>query len=250
MPEEALSLNSFLKELGSSNELFQAFEHIGDICMFIKDTKSRLISCNENMLRLFGKNTIQEIHGKTGFDFFPSDIASPFIEDDRKVLQSGKTLQDKIELNISENGTISWYSTTKIPLRNKLGDTIGLLGLTKKIKNADIELHPFRKMVGVINHLEKHYKDEVDIEHLANLSRLSKSQFHRSFKKLFRMTPLQFVLKIRLQSSLKLLKNTLLNISEVAFESGFNDQNYFARCFSKTFKCTPTEYRKKFESQN
>ena len=249
-PEEILKtsqkVDKFLTKIVFDRSLLSLYDHIPGVYFFMKDINSRLITCNTNMLSMYGQKYSEGIYGKTGFDFFPANLVFSFIDDDRQVMENDVMIRERIELNISEDGAISWFSTTKTPLHDSKGKIVGLAGITRVVGKADKELHPFRKMIKVIDFLQEQYTEELDIDSLADLCNLSKSQFHRSFKKLFRMPPLQFVLKLRIQNSIKLLRNTNLNISEIAYECGFNDQNYFARSFSKACGMSPSKFRQKF----
>ncbi len=240
-------IQAFMGQICNIKNFELLLDHIPDLYFFVKDTKSKLITCNSNMLRLFNRKHPTEIFGKTGLDFFPAGIVNTFFEDDRYVINNNATLVDRIELNIAENGSLSWFCTTKTPLQDSKEKVIGLMGITRNLGEADPELHPFMKMIPVLKYMQENFKEEIEIATLANLSHLSISQFHRSFKKLFRMPPLQFVLKLRIQEACKLLRKTDLNIGEITFRCGFNDQNYLARCFNKFIGISPTKYRNRIK---
>lgn len=70
----------------------------------------------------------------------------------------------------------------------------------------------------------------------------SKSQLNRKLKFLTGKSPNNFIKEFRLQRSLKLLYNQFGNISEVAFETGFNSPAYFSKCFSEYFGVLPSAY--------
>lgn len=74
---------------------------------------------------------------------------------------------------------------------------------------------------------------------------LSKHQLFRKIKSATGESPVNFILKTRLQKGLKLLRSNYLNISEIAYKIGFNDPNYFSRAFKKEFGETPSWYRKR-----
>ena len=244
--ETEVKITNFIKQISNIKNFELLFDHIPDLYFFMKDNKSKLITCNSNMLRLYNRKHVSEIYGRTGLDFFPVGIVNTFFEDDRYVITNNATLVDRIELNIAENGSLSWFCTTKTPLTNSKEQVVGLMGITRNLGEADPELHPFMKMIPILKHMQENFREDIEIETLAEISHLSLSQFHRSFKKLFRMPPLQFVLKLRIQEACKLLKNTDLNIGEITFRCGFNDQNYLARCFNKFIGVSPTQYRKEF----
>ncbi len=72
---------------------------------------------------------------------------------------------------------------------------------------------------------------------------MSRSYFHRKLKALTGQSASEFVISIRLKSSISLLQRQELNVSEIAYEVGFNSPNYFNRCFRKHFGKSPSVYR-------
>ena len=250
MPDKKIEkkINAFMNQIYGLESFEILLDCLPDVYFFVKDKNSKLITCNTNMLRLFSRKSQTEIYGKTGLDFFPAGIVNNFFEDDRYVIENNVSIIDRIELNIAENGSLSWFCTSKTPLRDKNSDVIGLMGVTRNVGAADPQLHPFMKMIPVLKYMQEHFREEIEVTDLADLAHLSVSQFHRSFKKLFRMPPLQFVLKLRIQEACKLLRNTDLNIGEITFRCGFNDQNYLARCFNKFIGVSPSKYRNRIIS--
>jgi YesN/AraC family two-component response regulator len=85
---------------------------------------------------------------------------------------------------------------------------------------------------------------ELGAVHLSRAVHLSTSQLYRKLNALTGEPPNAFIRKIRLQRAMELLTTTDLSISEIAYDVGFNDPNYFSRAFSKEFGKTPSEYRK------
>ena len=73
---------------------------------------------------------------------------------------------------------------------------------------------------------------------------LSETQFRRKFDALADIPPNQFIQSFRLKKALKLLQKTELNISDIAFRTGFADPSYFSRIFLKNYAVTPREFRK------
>ncbi|MEO0899824.1 MAG: two-component regulator propeller domain-containing protein [Bacteroidota bacterium] len=85
---------------------------------------------------------------------------------------------------------------------------------------------------------------ELSVSHLCKAAKLSNTQVNRKLKALTNKTPSQFIRSIRLQKALELLENSDLNISEIAYEVGFSDPNYFSRSFSEEFGLAPSNVRK------
>ncbi len=95
-----------------------------------------------------------------------------------------------------------------------------------------------------ISYIEEHYLENIKLKELADMSCISIRQFLRVFKENYRMTPMNYIIRLRLQHACSLLKNSTYSISEIAYESGFSDSNYFTRQFRKMLGITPKEFKK------
>jgi AraC-like DNA-binding protein len=73
---------------------------------------------------------------------------------------------------------------------------------------------------------------------------MSRSQIHRKIKALTNLSTSIFIRKIRLYKAKELLRTTDFNISEIAYEVGFKDPNYFTHAFVEEFDITPSATRK------
>ena len=78
---------------------------------------------------------------------------------------------------------------------------------------------------------------------LAKELAISRSQLHRKLKALTDTSTSNYIMLVKLRAAKNLLINTKMNISEVAYATGFNTLNYFSKSFSKMFNCSPTEFR-------
>ena len=85
---------------------------------------------------------------------------------------------------------------------------------------------------------------EFNNRQLARKMEISESQLFRKIKKLTNQSITLYVRSVRLQIAKELLLNSLLNISEVAYLTGFRDPSYFSRIFLKEFGNTPSRIRK------
>ena len=92
-----------------------------------------------------------------------------------------------------------------------------------------------------------HTYSNLGMEDLAQLCQMSLSTFKREFKKEFETTPLKYITQKRLKKAKNLLKNSEMTISEIAFETGYNDPQYFTRTFKKNSGTTPTLFRSQFK---
>ena len=94
--------------------------------VFLKDTNSVYVSCNENYAGDF-KIKAGEIVGKTDDDLYPSQLAEKYKADDRRIIKSGKT--EDINEKCIQNGREIIVHTVKSPVRDKEGNVTGILGV-------------------------------------------------------------------------------------------------------------------------
>lgn len=104
---------------------------------------------------------------------------------------------------------------------------------------------PFMRLAKTVAYMENNFMEKITLDELAKRSAMSVNQFLRVFKKNYKITPINYLTHLRLDRAKELLKDPNLDITEVAFESGFDDSNYFSRVFRKNLGTTPRDFRKK-----
>jgi len=82
----------------------------------------------------------------------------------------------------------------------------------------------------------------LSFDQFANEMNVSKASLYRKIKSVVGLSPCEFIRSVRIKRSTQLLAK-YRNISEVAFAVGFNNSNYFSRCFKSEFGITPTQYQ-------
>lgn len=91
--------------------------------------------------------------------------------------------------------------------------------------------------------MEQNFSFNLSLEEFAKLCHRSLSSFKREFQNHYAISPGKWLLAKRLDHAAVLLHNDTLNISQVAYESGFEDSSHFSRTFKERFQKTPLEYR-------
>jgi signal transduction histidine kinase/DNA-binding response OmpR family regulator len=84
----------------------------------------------------------------------------------------------------------------------------------------------------------------LSIEQISSEVGLSRMHFHRKIKSLTGMTPAEFVRNVRLKQAASILKQNKTSIKETMAMTGFEDANYFRKCFKERFGVTPSDYQK------
>ncbi|MFV5685894.1 two-component regulator propeller domain-containing protein [Flavobacterium sp. GB2R13] len=78
---------------------------------------------------------------------------------------------------------------------------------------------------------------------------ISNSQLYRKVKQIFGFTPGDLIRTIRLKFAAELLRKNVLTVSEVCYQSGFNNRSYFYREFKKMYNTTPKNYQLKYKNK-
>ncbi len=101
--------------------------------IFVKDRQSRFLINNLAHVRTLGATHPDEVVGKTDLDIFPAKLASQYYEDEQALMKSGQPLNREEIVVIPHTDETCWLQTTKIPLRDKNGMVIGLMGISRDI---------------------------------------------------------------------------------------------------------------------
>jgi len=135
----------------NDGQLLQALlENIPDHVYF-KDRQSRFIRTSRAHRRILGLEDQKEIFGKTDFDLFPRKYAQKFYDEEQKIMESGKpVVAQEWKIPNRAGGTV-WVSRTKIPITDRDGKMIGLVGISRNInvrKQAEKALLMAKKEIG------------------------------------------------------------------------------------------------------
>jgi len=99
----------------------------------------------------------------------------------------------------------------------------------------------------VIDYIQNHYAEELNLAKLAEVACFSRYHFHRVFRALVGETVNEFVRRVRLERSIhKLILDKYKSITEIALEGGFSSSQNFARCFKAYYGSTPSLVREHF----
>ncbi len=93
-----------------------------------------------------------------------------------------------------------------------------------------------------IAYLKAHYREPVRIERLATGAGMSESTFHRHFRAVTAVTPLQFQKLLRLDEAGSLMLDEGLDAASAAFQVGYESPSQFSREFRRTFGAPPARH--------
>jgi len=93
-------------------------------------------------------------------------------------------------------------------------------------------------------YMERNFHEPLTVRELAGKAYMSERNFTRVFMKSYHMPPKEYIIRLRVRRAGDQLRGTDWPVTRIAFDCGFNDANYFSRCFKQITGSTPSEYRR------
>ncbi len=115
------------EELRNSEALYHSLVENLPQNIFRKDLHERFTFANQRFCQTLGR-ALDDIIGKTDFDFFPPELAAKYQQDDRRILESGQVFET-VEEHIPPGGEKLYVNVSKTPLHDANGQIIGLQGI-------------------------------------------------------------------------------------------------------------------------
>ena len=106
------------------------------------------------------------------------------------------------------------------------------------------QLYYVEKLSALLSELEHHFEVQWNLEKMAKFCNMSISSFRQSFKSFTGVSPIEYLLSLRLSKAARFLEYSSNSLEEIALQSGFGDVNYFAKQFKKHFDIQPSKYRR------
>ncbi len=100
------------------------------------------------------------------------------------------------------------------------------------------------RMVRVLDHIDRHLDDTLDLDALSGIAAFSKFHFHRQFTAMFGLSVHRYVQLARLKrATRRLATSPALSVTEIALEAGYDAPDAFARAFRRRFGQAPSAFR-------
>lgn len=219
------------------------FDALNDIAFFVKDREGRYFGINRTMVRRCGARDKEEVIGKTALDLFPQALAETYFAQDRKVIDSGASIDRHLELHIYPGRSRGWCITRKMPLQDTKGKIVGLIGTSRDLGLPDDVNPAFRQIAHIADYIRENYHRNVCVQELADQAGLSLSQVERLFQKVFHHSPRQMLVQCRLSAARTIIdKKPDARIADIAHACGCSDHSAFSRQFKSVVGMSPTEY--------
>jgi AraC-like DNA-binding protein len=206
-----------------SNEIIDAnFSHQSIIVWFTRDWADRLISFAPEL------SPITILLNRSQGVLFSKKVASE--------------LKDKLLLLPSVSAAQRFVDALDIFIRLSLDDQASDIETGAWMRGADAGADP--RIEKITQHLQSNISEVVRIEALAEMACLSASAFQRAFYKQVRMTPVQYLTRLRIGRACSMLIGSRQSIASIMEQIGYSNTSLFNRQFRKLKAVTPREFRK------
>lgn len=112
------------------------------------------------------------------------------------------------------------------------------------ISLAPVKKNSTRLCKMVHRHIDAHYKENITLDSLVELTHVSKYYLIHAFTREYGISPINYVISCRIEEAKQLLKNDDYTLSLISRMLGFSSQSYFSQTFKKIVGISPNEYRK------
>jgi len=231
--------------LKNENYLVRKFYNPLDALAYLENEPVSLAILDVMMPEMDGFTLCQKIRQKY---LFPIIMLTAKIEDIDKI--QGLTLgADDYIVKPFNMDVLQTRIRSLLTLREQLKKLYGkrfspeVMGI--EVKSADERFS--QKLFDVI---EKNISNEkLDVELLCSEIGISRANLYRKLKSITELSPMELIRNKRLEVAAKLLKESEMNVSEIASHLGFNSHSYFSNSFKAFYGCTPTEFVQMNNSQ-
>lgn len=124
---------------------------------------------------------------------------------------------------------------------------LNIVRLNADVQITDVEYTSDGKLNGILqslNYIENNYQNEIRVEHLAAVSRMSETHFRRKFSEYMNTSPAEYVNLVRIEKACEFLVKTEYRMEDISRMTGYSTSGVFIRNFKKIVGMLPREWRK------
>jgi AraC-like DNA-binding protein len=151
-------------------------------------------------------------------------------------------------LNLMEQNDFDRFLSA-LSILNTLSNTEQFEYLATMSASVPLNDQKNQKVNKVFNYILDHFHEDIKLEDVANIANYSQAAFCHFFKEHTQKTFVQFLIEVRISNACKMLRNTDYNISQICYESGFNNVSNFNRQFKKLIGMSPSAYIKNYQEK-
>ncbi len=220
----------------------------------IRGKEAILLKCGSNFLEILQKNNDEELETIV-IHLFPELIKEIYKNEIPTTIIKRTNSEQSIKISSNDLITkfidsLEFYFENPTLVNNdllelKVKELLLLLIQTNYIDSVQqliTDLYS-TKAIKLNEVIALHTFSNLSVQELAKLCNMSLSSFKRAFRNFFNDSPNNYINTQKINKAKELLLVSELSISDIAYETGFNDPQYFTRLFKKRIGLSPTEFR-------
>ncbi len=134
------------------------------------------------------------------------------------------------------------YSDSSLSARLKVRGAMNII-LSDFVSEISPNMQKIGEFEKVLTFIDENYKRDIKLSALSDMMQISTMYFSNHFKEIFHVSPKQYILNKRLMESQRLLLETAMTVKEIAYEVGFDNENYFSEFFSAKVGISALKFR-------
>lgn len=140
--------------------------------VYFKDTRSRFLMISRALAKKHHLTDPQQAVGKTDADYFTPPHAQQALADEQAILRTGQPMEGIEESETWPDGSVTWASTTKMPLRNQSGRIVGTFGISRDITARKLAELAFAEQSRLLQKKNQQIEDELKMARELQLAML------------------------------------------------------------------------------
>ena len=166
-----------VQDITKRKQMAEALQHERDLLrmlidnipdtIYFKDTAGCFTMVNQAQADMLGLDDAEEAIGRTDFDYFTPDHAQDAYEDEQQIIATGRSIDGKIEKVRRADGEFRWVTITKIPIKNRKGDVVGIAGISRDVTERKEAQDALRKSKALFQSLVESMPQSVFSKDLA-----------------------------------------------------------------------------------
>lgn len=160
--------------------------------------------------------------------------------DDKRAVEIGKLMEENAVLKLKKPDFWEFdLKTNAFKIWKILFNSVD-----KNYDNLPMPEVPYRRLKQALSYIQVHYAEKITLEDIASEVHISTRECNRMFRKYLNMSPISYMLSVRLSHAVRMLCNTEKTVFEIAVENGYSCSSQFSKHFRDCYDITPSEYRK------
>lgn len=228
------------RSLEAVSEVLATTPHV----MFcVKSSDGRYLAANRAFADRAGVDGPGDVVGRTASDLFPAELAERYDAQDARILETGQTLTNELELITRPDRSVGWFLTSKSRWTDATGEAVGVVSVSVDLRTPVDAAAPHAQLARAVEMARRRFAEPLLVSDLAEVAGMTVAQLERTARRILGLTPKQLVMRFRMEEALRLLTMTDDPIADVASACGYYDQSAFSRHFRRVTGTTPSAFR-------